>query len=89
VTGRTRAPRAIAGARKQRRPVCVPAADRPLQLLAGHTRPMTEVEEEQLVNALAELLTDWLAAHPDRLPDGLRPGAQCGLVDQTTTKEQQ
>ena len=50
---------------------------------------MTEVEEEQLVNALAELLTDWLAAHPDRLPAGLRPGAQCGLVDQTTTKEQQ
>jgi hypothetical protein len=88
MTGRTRSSRAVAGARKPRRPVCVPAADRPLRLLAGHTRAMSHAEEEQLISALAELLTGWLAAHPDRLPDGLRPGAQCGLVDQTTTKEQ-
>jgi hypothetical protein len=89
VSGRVRTPHAGASAaRRQRRPACVKAEDRPLRLRAGHTRPMTEAEERELVSALAELLTDWLAAHPDRLPAGLRSRPRSGLVDGTQAKEQ-
>jgi hypothetical protein len=49
---------------------------------------MTEAEERELVSALAELLTDWLLAHPDRLPAGLRSRPRSGLVDSTQAKEQ-
>jgi len=49
---------------------------------------MTEAEERELVSALAELLTDWLAAHPDRPPAGLRSRPRSDLVDGTQAKEQ-
>jgi hypothetical protein len=49
---------------------------------------MTVAEEGQLVDALAELLTGWLAAHPDQLPDGLRHERESGLVDDTQAEEQ-
>ena len=64
------------------------AGERPLGLLTGRTRPMSNEEEDQLVGALAELLADWLADHPDRLPVGLRSARECGLVDGTRPKEQ-
>jgi hypothetical protein len=88
VSAPTRARQAIGAARKPRRPACVPAADRPLRLLAGHTRAMSAAEEGQLVDALAELLTGWLALHPDQLPDGLRHERESGLVEDTQAKEQ-
>lgn len=89
MSGRVRTPGASAGAaRRQRRPACVKAEDRPLRLRAGHTRPMTGAEERELVSALAGLLTDWLVAHPDRLPAGLRSRLRSGLVDGTQAKEQ-
>ena len=63
--------------------------DRPLRLLAGHTRPMSGEEERQLVAALAELLADWLAAHPERRPSGLRSTPECDLVDRDGPRAQE
>jgi hypothetical protein len=66
----------------------VKAEDRPLRLLPGKTRAMTSGEEQQLVDALAELLAVWLAAHPDRLPDSLRSRLKRDLLVGTRTEEQ-
>lgn len=89
VSGRVRAPRASTGAvRRPRRPACVRADDRPLRLLPGKTRAMTSSEEQQLVDALAELLAVWLAAHPDRLPDTLRSRLKRDLLVGTRIEEQ-
>jgi hypothetical protein len=86
---RVRTPRAaVQAAHRQRRPACVKVEDRPLRLRAGHTRPMTEVEEQELVDALAELLADWLVAHPDQMPDALRSGGKPDLLEGTRTEEQ-
>jgi hypothetical protein len=49
---------------------------------------MTSGEEQQLVDALAELLAVWLAAHPDRLPDGLRSRLKRDLLVGNRTEEQ-
>jgi hypothetical protein len=40
-------------------------------MLPSRFVPMSEHEEEQLIDALAELLIEWLELHPDRLPVGL------------------
>ncbi len=49
---------------------------------------MTSDEEQQLVDALAELLAVWLAARPDRLPDSLRSRLKRDLLVGTRTEEQ-
>jgi hypothetical protein len=49
---------------------------------------MREDEQRRLVAALAELLADWLTAHPERLPSSLRSGRECGLVDVPHAEEQ-
>jgi hypothetical protein len=41
---------------------------------------MSEEEHKRLVGALAELLADWLAAHPERRPGALRSTPGSGLV---------
>jgi hypothetical protein len=89
VSSRVRTPGTSTGAaRRQRRPACVKVEDRPLRLRAGHTRPMTEAEELELVDALADLLADWLVAHPDQMPDALRSGRKPDLLEGTRAKEQ-
>jgi len=89
VSGRVRTPRAtVQAARRQRRPACVKVEDRPLRLRAGYTRPMSEAEEQELVDALADLLADWLVAHPDQMPDALRSGRKPDLLEGTRAKEQ-
>jgi hypothetical protein len=62
--------------------------DRPLRLLEGRTRAMNEEERKRLVAALAELLADWLQAHPERRPSSLRSGRECDLVDGPHVEEQ-
>jgi len=55
-----------------RRGACVGTGEeKPLRLLPGKVRAMTESEETQLVDALSELLADWLENHPERLPASL------------------
>jgi hypothetical protein len=72
---------ATEGIRKRHRhPRRDTGADAPLRLLPGKTRPMTGEEERQLVEALAELLVEWVEARPERLPAGLRTGRGCDLV---------
>jgi len=88
MSDRVRTPRAVQGTRRQRRPACVKVEDRPLRLRAGHTREMTEVEERELVDALADLLADWLVAHPDQMPDALRSGRKPDLLEGNRTEEQ-
>jgi len=61
--------------------------DRPLRLLVGRTRPMSEPEYGRLVAALAELLADWLGDHPERLPSDLRTAASSDLLDGPDAKE--
>jgi hypothetical protein len=55
---------------RERRPQCSRTGqnhqdEKPLRLLPGKTRAMTDSEETQLVDALSELLADWLADHPN------------------------
>lgn len=89
VNGRVRTPHASTGAaRRERRPACVKVEDRSLRLRAGHTRVMTEAEEQELVDALADLLADWLVAHPDQMPDALRSRPKPDLLEGTQTEEQ-
>lgn len=62
--------------RRERRPQCSRAGqnredEKPLRLLPGKTRAMTDSEETQLVDALSELLADWLADHPKSLSVGV------------------
>ncbi len=78
----------IGAARKPRRGCGGPTQDRPLRLLAGRTRPMSDQERARLVDALAELLTDWLAAHPETLFSVLKSSPACGLVYGPERKEQ-
>jgi len=49
---------------------------------------MSEAEEQELVDALADLLADWLVAHPDQMPDALRSGRKPDLLEGTRAKEQ-
>jgi hypothetical protein len=63
--------------------------DRPLRLLAGRTRPMSGEEHRRLVSALAELLADWLEAHPERRPSSLRSTSECDLVDRDGPRAQE
>lgn len=49
---------------------------------------MSEREEEQLLDALAELLVEWLELHPERLPGSLRPSDESGLLDDPSSKEE-
>jgi len=80
---------ATQGVRKQaRRTRRDTGADVPLRLLPGETRPMTCEEERQLVEALAELLVEWVEARPERLPAGLRTGRGCDLDGCSRAKEQ-
>jgi hypothetical protein len=65
------------------------AEDRSLRLLAGRTRPMSSEEHARLVSVLAELLADWLEAHPERRPGALRFGAECGLVEDGPRAQEQ
>lgn len=88
LSSRVRAPRTISAVRRQRRPSCVKVEDRPLRLCAGHTRPMTEAEEQGLVDALADLFADWLVAHPDQMPAGLRSRRKRDLLEVTRAEEQ-
>jgi hypothetical protein len=62
--------------------------DAPVRLLAGSTRPMSSEEETQLVEALRELLVEWVEARPQRLPKGLRMGRGCDLDGCSQAKEQ-
>jgi hypothetical protein len=57
----------------------------PPRLLEGHTPPMGGEEHKRLITALAELLADWLAKHPERRPAGLRSARGSGLVDSLGT----
>jgi hypothetical protein len=77
MSGRTHERRTIGAARRPRRgEQCQTAAACELRLRPGRTRLMSQGEQEQLVSALAELLCDWLAEHPDRLPSRLRSHRQ-------------
>jgi hypothetical protein len=49
---------------------------------------MNSAEEERLIDALAELLADWLGAHPEKLPAGLRSAPSSGLLDGPRAQEQ-
>jgi hypothetical protein len=49
---------------------------------------MSERETKQLVNALSELLADWLQAHPEKLPTGLRSAPSSGLLNGLGAEEQ-
>ena len=73
--------RAAKRARGPRRGTAAAVEDRPLRLLPGRTRPMSEDERTRLVGALAELLADWLQAHQERLPSSLRSPANPDLMD--------
>jgi hypothetical protein len=59
------------------------------RLLAGQTRAMTEAEEQELVDALADLFADWLVAHPDQMPAALRSRRKRDLLEGTRAEEQQ
>lgn len=59
-----------------------------LRLLPTRFVPMSEREEEQLLDALAELLVEWLELHPERLPGSLRPSDESGLLDDPSSKEE-
>jgi hypothetical protein len=80
---------ATQGSRKRRRRGRLDTgADVSLRLLPGKTRPMTGEEERQLVEALAELLVEWVEARPEWLPAGLRTGRGCDLDGCSRAKEQ-
>jgi hypothetical protein len=57
-------------------------------LLPGTAQPMTREQERQLIDALAELLAEWVEAHPDLLPSGLRSLAASDLDAGPRSKEQ-
>ncbi|HEV3321488.1 MAG TPA: hypothetical protein VG147_04775 [Solirubrobacteraceae bacterium] len=59
-----------------------------MRLLVGRTRAMSEEEHRRLVGALAELLADWLVAHPERRPGALRSTPGSGLVQGPRAQEQ-
>jgi len=59
-----------------------------VRLLPGKVRAMSERETKQLVNALSELLADWLQAHPEKLPTGLRSAPSSGLLNGLGAEEQ-
>ena len=50
------------GKPRRRLPAPKKGAQAPLTLLPGYTRPMSSEEERQLVEALAELLVEWVEA---------------------------
>jgi hypothetical protein len=58
-------------------------------LLSGAAQPMTREQERQLVDALAELLAEWIETHPDLLPSGLRSRAGSDLDADPRSEEQQ
>ncbi len=76
-------PRRGRGGRRDRR------ADVPLRLLAGSTRPMSGQEQRELVQALAELLVEWVEAHPQPAPKGLKTSGGSDLDGCSRPKEQQ
>jgi hypothetical protein len=76
------------GKPRRRRPGPEKGAQAPLTLLPGRTRPMSSEEERQLIEALAELLVEWVEARPERLPKGLRTGRGCDLDGCSRAKEQ-
>jgi hypothetical protein len=49
---------------------------------------MNADERQALIDALAELLADWLTTHPERSPHDLRSERECGLVNRPQAKEQ-
>lgn len=63
-------------------------SDAPLRLLPGRTRPMSGEQEQRLVCSLAELLVDWIEAHPGGLPEGLRSAHRSDLDGCSRAKEQ-
>jgi hypothetical protein len=63
-------------------------SEAPLRLLPGRTLPMNREQEQRLVRALAELLAEWIEAHPEGLPAGLRTGRGCDLDGCSRAKEQ-
>jgi hypothetical protein len=85
---RSRPGHAARGASGQCRGSGAAAGDRPLRLLVGRTRAMSEEEHRRLVGALAELLADWLVAHPERRPGALRSTPGSGLVQGPRAQEQ-
>jgi hypothetical protein len=64
------------------------SSDAPLRLLPGRTRPMSCEQEQQLVGSLAELLVDWIEAHPGGLPEGLRSSRRSDLDGCSRPEEQ-
>lgn len=77
MSGRAHDRRTIGAARGLRRGErCPTAAACELRLRPGRGRLMSQGEQEQLVSALTELLCDWLAEHPGRLPSRLRSHRQ-------------
>jgi hypothetical protein len=50
---------------------------------------MTETEEQELVDALANLFADWLVARPDQMPAALRSRRKPDLLEGTRAEEQQ
>jgi hypothetical protein len=62
-------------------------ADGELRLLPSRYVPMSERKEEQLIDALAELLIEWLELHPDLLPVGPRPSKRSELLRKPSSTE--
>jgi hypothetical protein len=75
---------------RQRRRARGPVAekDAPLRLLPGKTRPMSPQQEQRLIRSLAQLLVEWIEAHPEGLPEGLRARPRSDLDGCSRAKEQ-
>ena len=71
---RTRPARSCAGSCSHERPpaATTTSSGAPIRLLPGRTRPMSREQEQRLVRALAELLVEWIEAHPERASRRLR-----------------
>ncbi len=69
----------MSATQRQARPRPETDSQTPIRLLPGRTLPMSREQERRLVRALAELLAEWLEAHPERLPASLRTGRGCDL----------
>lgn len=59
-----------------------------MRLLPSRLVALGKGDEEELVDALAELLVEWLELHPERLPLAAGPSGASALVSGFSCEEE-
>ena len=71
------------------RPIARPTLADDVRLLPSRVVAMRERDEEQLVDALAELLVAWLELHPERRSAARGPSGASALVSGFSREEEE